>query len=487
MSKRTASFVIILGTSTLALTAYHPNLLFILAVLQLLLTLLFVVGRHWSLRRARDYSKMEPFHDTSGSTTGPFFSIQIATYSEPPELVVQTLRSLLGLEGAAYEVLVVDNNTPDPTMYEPVRAFCEEHDFRFFHFDNVQGAKAGALNLVRNRVDERTTHVIILDADYMAQPDLLQQAARYVGGPDLALLQFPQSYRNGSKQCPLAHEYGSFFDVYMTTAQESHSVLSTGTAAVVERRALEAVGGWPTTTITEDADLGLLFASHGYRTAYVHRPVARGLMPTCLGEFLKQRSRWIKGNLQCLGKHSLAELPPEGRCSAFLQLTAWVSPLFFYPLIVFLATGHSLYGAAESFPDSALALANASAGIYLAFSALFFLKSRPHRPLSTRLEELLVHLGTYWTSFVAVVEAFSGKELKFERTSKEMTDGRESDLSRGPIMATLLCLGFAVTSLHVSPHLALAWGFMSLPLAGLTYLEVVLRKIEKRSKNHVHV
>lgn len=483
MNKRSSPYILLFGSSALALTAFHPSVLFALAVVQLLLILLFVAGRQWSLRRSHSYSAADLPSEVHSS---PFFSIQIATYSEPPELVIQTLDSLRGLKGAPYEVLVVDNNTPDPQMYEPVEAYCQENGFRFFHFDDVKGAKAGALNLVRQRVDDRTSHVIILDADYMAEPDLLEQAARHVGGPALALLQFPQSYRNGNKQCPLAHEYASFFDVYMTTAQEARSVLSTGTAAVVERHALEAVGGWPTTTITEDADLGLLFAAHGYRTLYVHRAVARGLMPTCPGEFLKQRSRWIKGNLQCLGKHRLSELPLEGRCSAFLQLTAWVSPLVFFPLIVLIATGYAVYGAAGSLPQTALALANASAGIYLAFSALFFLRSDPSRPFTTRAEAFLVHLGTYWTSLVAVMEALSGKDLKFERTSKEINGGEgTSAISQGPIWATLLCLGFAAICLHVSPQLALAWTFLGLPWVGRTYLENVLRKIEKRSLSNV--
>ena len=177
-------------------------------------------------------------------------------------------------------------------------------------------------------------------------------------------------------------------------------------------------------------------------------------------------------------------MPPEGRCSAFLQLTAWVSPLIFYPLIVLVATGHSLAGAGGSLPHSALALANASAGIYLAFSTLFFLSSDPERPFITRLEALLVHLGTFWTSLGAVVEALSGRELKFERTSKEISDGGQS-LSKGPVAAALLCLVLATMAFPTSPQLALAWGIMSLPWVGLTYLEHVLQNIEMRSLSNV--
>ena len=485
MSDKKSFKLFFLSTSVLAIGAFFPFALLLLALSQLLLIVVFIAGRQWSLRRSRDYSISDVATESS-SCQSPFFSIQIATYSEPPDLVIQTLESLRDLEGAPYEVIVVDNNTSDPALYEPVRKFCAAHErLRFFHFDDVQGAKAGALNLVRAEAHKDATHFLILDADYVARPDLLRQAARHVGGADLALVQFPQSYRNEAKDCPLAHEYASFFDVYMTTAQESRSVLSTGTAAVVERSALEAVGGWPTTTITEDADLGLLFASKGYRTIYVHQPVARGLMPTKLSEFLKQRSRWIKGNLQCLGKHQLSDLPMEGRCSALLQLTAWVSPLVFYPLIVLIATYHAMFGNLGSLSDSALALANASAGLYIAFSAVFFFLSNPSRPTRAKLEALLVHLGTYWTSVRAVLEALSGRELRFERTGKEMTASEGFRVSRTPVLTILFCslVGFLAT--NVSVHLGLAWLFLSLPSAGLIYLERVLHHIEKRSLNYV--
>lgn len=145
--------------------------------------------------------------------------------------------------------MVIDNNTSDESLYLPVQDYCRRAGVRFFHFDEVEGAKAGALNLLLPRRDPRTTHILVLDADYQAQRDLLIQAARYATGDD-SLIQFPQSYRNSAEDCPLTHEYASFFDVYMTAADEADSVLSTGTAAVVRVDDLEEVGGWPTTTIT---------------------------------------------------------------------------------------------------------------------------------------------------------------------------------------------------------------------------------------------
>ena len=44
--------------------------------------------------------------------------------------------------------LIIDNNTKDPAIWQPVRTFCENlgPSFRFFHLEPWPGYKAGALN-----------------------------------------------------------------------------------------------------------------------------------------------------------------------------------------------------------------------------------------------------------------------------------------------------------------------------------------------------
>ena len=479
MRKSHYNLTALCGLTALAAGVFHYYPFLVLALLQLALILVFAVGRLWSLRKSQTYEKTPADH--SGSWT-PFFSVHIATYSEPPELVIKTLRSLENLKGADYEVLVVDNNTPEPALYEPVRAFCDQVGFKFFHFDNVQGAKAGALNLILSEMDRRASHVLVLDADYEAHPDLLVQASRYTSS-DCALVQFPQSYRNAADGCPLTHEYASFFDVYMTAADEADSVLSTGTAAIVRISDLLEVGGWPTTTITEDADLGLILKQHEKDTKYVHRPIAEGVMPTVPEDFLKQRSRWIKGNLQVLRKHtSLQELSLEGRLSAFLQLTAWTSPLLLFPLIVLLGTLKMALGTPLGEILPVLLLSYASVGIYQIFLTYFFLMSDTERPFKTRLQASVLHVGTYWTSLRAVFEGLSGKELNFERTRKDNTrnPGDDSYLSLLSPAVILVCIGIGCIR-YFDPVVGLGWVLLAFPTFARTYLHYVFSRVHNRT------
>ena len=72
--------------------------------------------------------------------------IHVPCYNEPPAMVIETLDALARLDYDNFEVIVLDNNTPDPETWKPVEAHCAALGprFRFYHFDGVQGFKAGA-------------------------------------------------------------------------------------------------------------------------------------------------------------------------------------------------------------------------------------------------------------------------------------------------------------------------------------------------------
>jgi hypothetical protein len=55
----------------------------------------------------------------------PFVSIHLACCNEPPEMVIETIDSLLELDWPVFEVLVVDNNTSDASRWQPVRDHVE--------------------------------------------------------------------------------------------------------------------------------------------------------------------------------------------------------------------------------------------------------------------------------------------------------------------------------------------------------------------------
>ncbi len=238
----------------------------------------------------------------------PFVSIHVPAYNEPPQLLIETLDALAALDYPHYEVLVVDNNTKDPGVWQPVEKHCGKLGprFRFFHVDPLAGFKAGALNYALRQTAPDAEVVAVIDADYLVRPDWLRDLVPAFSDPEVAIVQAPQDYRDGDQSAFKAMcmaEYHGFFHVGMVTRNERNAIIQHGTMTMVRRSALESADGWAEWSITEDAELGLRLFEAGHKALYIPNTYGRGLMPDTFTDFRKQRFRWAYGAVVILRRH----------------------------------------------------------------------------------------------------------------------------------------------------------------------------------------
>ena len=251
--------------------------------------------RAFPLRRVRDEAL-------------PFVSIHVPAYNEPPELLIETLNALAALDYPRFEVLVIDNNTKDPAVWEPVAAHCDSLGprFRFFHVDPLAGYKAGALNFALRQTDPAAEVVAVIDSDYVVQKGWLRDLIPAFADPQVAIVQAPQDYRDGEQNAFKAMclaEYRGFFHIGMITRNERNAIIQHGTMTMVDRAVLDELGGWAEWCITEDAELGLRVFEAGYTALYIPCTYGRGLMPDSFNDFKKQRYRWAYGAARILRRH----------------------------------------------------------------------------------------------------------------------------------------------------------------------------------------
>ena len=245
---------------------------------------------------------------------GPRVSIHLPTYNEPPQMVIETLNALSRLDYDDYEVILLDNNTPDPEVWRPVEAHCQtlnaglaEPRFRFFHYDNVKGFKAGALNIALTLTDPAAIYIGVIDSDYQVEPFWLRRAIPFFATPNVALVQGPQDYRDGNDNFFKAmayEEYRGFFHIGMVERNEHNAIIQHGTMTVVSKAALQQVHGWAEWCITEDTELGLKLFEAGFEAAYIPQSMGAGLEPDTLEAFMSQRYRWVYGAMQMLKRHA---------------------------------------------------------------------------------------------------------------------------------------------------------------------------------------
>jgi exo-beta-1,3-glucanase (GH17 family)/cellulose synthase/poly-beta-1,6-N-acetylglucosamine synthase-like glycosyltransferase len=243
----------------------------------------------------------------------PMVSIHVPAYNEPVEMMKGTLDALARLNYPNFEVIVMDNNTKDSAIWQPVRDYCKElgDRFRFYHEDTLGGFKAGALNYALRKTDPRVEVIGVIDSDYVVSPNWLRDLVPQFTDKKVAIMQSPQDYSDDGENAFKAmcySEYRGFFFIGMITRNERNAIIQHGTMTLIRKTALSEVGGWAEWCITEDAELGLKIFEHGYEAHYVPKCYGKGVMPDTFTDYKKQRFRWAYGSIQILKKHASALL-----------------------------------------------------------------------------------------------------------------------------------------------------------------------------------
>jgi cellulose synthase/poly-beta-1,6-N-acetylglucosamine synthase-like glycosyltransferase len=201
----------------------------------------------------------------------------------------------------------------------------------------------------------------VYDAEDAPEPDQLQKVVERFqrSGPEVACLQGVLDYYNPRtnwlSRC-FTIEYAGWFRLILPGLSRLGLVVPLGGTTLFFRRdVLDRLGAWDAHNVTEDADLGIRLARHGYRTE---------LIDTVTGEeancrplpWIKQRSRWIKGYIMTWAVHMREprllwrQLGPRGFFGfqvLFLGTIAQflLAPLLWSFLIVTFGFDHPLHAA----------------------------------------------------------------------------------------------------------------------------------------------
>lgn len=149
----------------------------------------------------------------------------------------------------------------------------------------------------------RGEYVTIFDADDI--PDILQlkkAIAIFRNRPDdVVCLQAGLNYYNADSNWLtrfFSLEYSALFNVMLHGLDRLNIPLPLGgTSNHISLAHLRELGEWDAYNVTEDADLGVRLAAHGFRTEMLDSCTMEE-SPTEVLAWIRQRSRWIKGYMQ---------------------------------------------------------------------------------------------------------------------------------------------------------------------------------------------
>jgi cellulose synthase/poly-beta-1,6-N-acetylglucosamine synthase-like glycosyltransferase len=148
----------------------------------------------------------------------------------------------------------------------------------------------------------------VYDAEDAPAPDQINIVVNRFAqrGPDVACLQgrldFYNSHSNWLARC-FTIEYATWFRIMLPGLERLGLAIPLGGTTLFFRRdTLEELGGWDAHNVTEDADLGIRLARHGYRTEIIDT-VTQEEANARAWPWVKQRSRWLKGYAITYGVH----------------------------------------------------------------------------------------------------------------------------------------------------------------------------------------
>jgi glycosyltransferase involved in cell wall biosynthesis/cellulose synthase/poly-beta-1,6-N-acetylglucosamine synthase-like glycosyltransferase/O-antigen/teichoic acid export membrane protein len=152
-------------------------------------------------------------------------------------------------------------------------------------------------------------YLVIYDAEDKPDTDQLKKA--YLGfknaAPNIACLQAKLNYYNPNQNLLtrlFTAEYSLWFDIILTGLQTIDTAIPLGgTSNHFKTQILRKLQGWDPFNVTEDCDLGIRLFKEGYKTAIIDSTTLEEANSNTKN-WLRQRSRWIKGYFQTFFIHN---------------------------------------------------------------------------------------------------------------------------------------------------------------------------------------
>ena len=261
----------------------------------------------------------------------PVVTVQLPMFNEK-FVVDRLLESVAALDYPQdkLEIQILDDSTDDTT--EQCYRKVEELKSRGFdavciHRTDRTGFKAGALEAATKVA--KGEFLLILDADFVPEPDLLQKTIHFFTDENVGLVQTRWGHINREYNL-LTRIQGMYLDGHFAMEQTARNrsgrfFTFNGTAGIWRKCVIGDAGGWSHDTLTEDMDLSYRVQLRGWRFIYLNDVVTPAELPVDMDGFKSQQHRWTKGSIQVCQKILLdiwrSNAPLKAKVEATTHLT----------------------------------------------------------------------------------------------------------------------------------------------------------------------
>ncbi len=227
-------------------------------------------------------------------------------------VIQKTLDAILASDYPAgqLEVVVVNDGSTDSTASIVQRISNQDERVRLINIPPGQGGKGKSAAL--NAAFRLAQHDVIgiYDADNQPEPQALRLLAQQLVS-DSSLGAVIGKFRAINKNENLLLRFLNIESLsFQWIVQAGRWMLLKvctlpGTNFLIHKRILEKLDGWDEQALTEDAELTIRLYAAGYKVKFVPYAVTWEQEPRTLKTWLRQRTRWVRGNNYVLRKFAL--------------------------------------------------------------------------------------------------------------------------------------------------------------------------------------
>ncbi|RVJ36715.1 glycosyltransferase [Sinorhizobium medicae] len=236
----------------------------------------------------------------------PAVDVFIPTYNEPLDVLERTIVGALALDHPKdkLKVYVLDDGRRDW-----LKTFCEGRGA--IHVTRSDNAHAKAGNMNNGLRASSGDFIAVFDADFVPYRSFLRRTLPFFLDETIGIVQTPQHFFNVD---PIQSNLGLenlwpdeqrlFFDEIAPSRDGWDVSFCCGSCSIARRKAVDAIGGFPTESITEDLLTTLSMLNRGFKTRYLNERLSMGLAAENLTGYFVQRERWCQGGIQTLYLHN---------------------------------------------------------------------------------------------------------------------------------------------------------------------------------------
>lgn len=265
----------------------------------------------------------------------PMISILVPAHNEA-KVIGRTVESLLLLNypKSKMELIVINDNSSDNSkeILENIKDRYNNYNFTIINTDSLTGGKGKSNALNIGYTISKGDFIAVYDADNTPDKNALRYLVQTIVMDDeLGAVIGKFRTRNKNLLTKFINIETLSFQWMSQAGRWQLFNLCTipGTNFILRRSIIEEIGGWDSKAIAEDTEISFRIYKLGYKIKLVPQSITWEQEPETVKVWIKQRTRWAKGNIYVLMKY-IKNIFKQGRNKIVFDIAYFFSVYFLF-------------------------------------------------------------------------------------------------------------------------------------------------------------